>query len=474
MEMYEPLFDLLFEMARNADAESKNLADFVDLVRDFKDEQKKVEDLDVLAQTRDCVKIMTIHKSKGLEFPIVFVCGISARQKSDANTAPVFISQKVGAVVNTPKSAIFGKVKSSSKTKTANYFYDIAKAQNDAETSAELRRLVYVAFTRAEKELYITGTYNGKFDVDEEKNPHTIFQVLQPILFHYNANSAEIAKDSPFDFEEIPKISRIESKKRTTTENRENTQAEKAKIAQKLKIDYENAQKIQTEKIASRYVSPSHLFAEDEETAAFWRKNQTQAKFPEIDALINDEPERTQDDFEEARVVSFSYKNFGNMAHAYLESLFSNEKVKLKQEDTSLLSKANLEKAKDICEKLKEDFANSEIGKRALASEWKRAEFSFRAKLQTKSGEDKILRGTMDLVFKEADESYTIVDYKSGATLKAEEYKVQLACYRQALSQMFKVPKEKIRCHLFYLRFTRDEDITDLCEKIPLENLDIP
>ena len=73
-------------------------------------------------------------------------------------------------------------------------------------------------------------------------------------------------------------------------------------------------------------------------------------------------------------------------------------------------------------------------------------------------------------MFKSADGSYTIVDYKTNQTMNPELYYVQLACYRQAVQEMLAVPDDvKIRCVLYYLRYHKEIDITEECCRTDIE-----
>ena len=112
-----------------------------------------------------------------------------------------------------------------------------------------------------------------------------------------------------------------------------------------------------------------------------------------------------------------------------------------------------------------EEFKKSPLGKEASCSTWHKAEYQFKSRIGKK-----IVRGTIDLVFKSADGSYTIVDYKTNQTMNPELYYVQLACYRQAVQEMLALPDNvKIRCVLYYLRYHKEIDITEECCRTDIE-----
>ena len=117
-----------------------------------------------------------------------------------------------------------------------------------------------------------------------------------------------------------------------------------------------------------------------------------------------------------------------------------------------------------ICKQMAEQFKNSEIGKQAINSKEHYAEFAFKSKVV-----DRIIKGIIDLVFVNPDGTYTVLDYKTNQEEIPEIYYKQLACYRQAVGQMFNIETKSINCVLFYLRSGNSVDITSECDKINLE-----
>ena len=116
-------------------------------------------------------------------------------------------------------------------------------------------------------------------------------------------------------------------------------------------------------------------------------------------------------------------------------------------------------------------FKESEIGKQIADSVSKnkfyKCEYSFKSLVA-----EKIINGQIDLVFENADCSgFTIVDYKTNKEVNPAIYRNQLACYRDAIAKMMDVDSSKIRCVLYYLRYGRVEDITDICATVDLEKV---
>ena len=99
------------------------------------------------------IRVMTIHQSKGLEFPIVFVCGLGSRFNRLSDE--ILIDQRVKLGL---KNYDFeNRVKLDSKTRSAVRFFNLKK-----ETEEEMR-VLYVALTRAKYHLVLTGAINQNY-----------------------------------------------------------------------------------------------------------------------------------------------------------------------------------------------------------------------------------------------------------------------------------------------------------------------
>ena len=150
--VYLEYYDLLWELAHSF--EERGLPAFLDEVRDHLGRNERLPDLDFLRADEDGVQIMTIHKSKGLEFPVVIAAYTeNTGQNSTVTAAPFHWLGELGPAFNigsVPEGAV--------KEKPANYLYAAGVQQSALEQAAELKRLLYVAATRAENHLIFFGT----------------------------------------------------------------------------------------------------------------------------------------------------------------------------------------------------------------------------------------------------------------------------------------------------------------------------
>ncbi len=104
---------------------------------------------ELLDENADVVRIMSIHKSKGLEFPVTFVCGLSKRfNMQDANSALIAdVDMGIGTDYVDPKRRI--------RNKTLRRLVIARKMRED--NLAEELRVLYVALTRAKEKLIMTA-----------------------------------------------------------------------------------------------------------------------------------------------------------------------------------------------------------------------------------------------------------------------------------------------------------------------------
>lgn len=141
---------LLFERAREYEKTSyKGLFNFINFVNKLKNSSGDMGSAKILGENENVVRIMSIHKSKGLEFPVVFLCGTGKKfNMMDANQSILF-HQDLG----------YGPdyVDIERRISYPTLVKQIVKRKIKTETLSEELRILYVAFTRARERLIITG-----------------------------------------------------------------------------------------------------------------------------------------------------------------------------------------------------------------------------------------------------------------------------------------------------------------------------
>ena len=141
-----------------ADFEKGNLKDLGQFL-DFLDAMEEKGLITAASSPAGCVTIMSIHKSKGLEFPVVFLSNLSRRFNTESQRAQILCDRELGLGLSVADSE--NRVRYSSIAKRA------ISAKMAAESLSEELRVLYVAMTRARDRLIMT--YG-------EKNPGKLIQ----------------------------------------------------------------------------------------------------------------------------------------------------------------------------------------------------------------------------------------------------------------------------------------------------------
>ena len=142
---------ILLDKARQFEQSSmKGLFHFLRYVEQVQARQEDVGMARVLGENDNVVRIMSIHKSKGLEFPIVFAVGMGrAFNRTDLN-APLLMHKKLGL------GSYYYDLASRAKTPTLPRL--AIRQKNKMEALAEEMRILYVACTRAREQLILLGS----------------------------------------------------------------------------------------------------------------------------------------------------------------------------------------------------------------------------------------------------------------------------------------------------------------------------
>ncbi len=143
--------EMLVEKARAFEATSyKGLFHFIRYMEQLQKYNVDYGEANLEDEQSDTVRIMTIHKSKGLEFPVVFVSGMGKSfNLMDARSA-VPIHPRLGVGLDA--------IDLEKRTKSQSLIKKIIQKEEALDSLAEELRVLYVALTRAKEKLIITGT----------------------------------------------------------------------------------------------------------------------------------------------------------------------------------------------------------------------------------------------------------------------------------------------------------------------------
>lgn len=454
---------MLFERAKQyEEASFKGLYNFINFIDKIKFNQEDLKAAKIIGENENVVRIMTIHKSKGLEFPVVILAGVGKQFNFRDLNGKILLDQDLGMGPQYIESDRYIEFKTLAKKALA------IKAKNEA--ISEEMRILYVALTRAKEKLIIVGRQkdvNKKMSekqklleiystIDDNKiNPYllqkykTYLDWLELIylkegvantknLFTVNINKRE--KTSVKIENEVEDI----SKKIIEESNKNNDEQEKEKIKEVLNWQYKHQS---IEGIPTK-TSVSKL-----------KENKEQ------EVQITQEPKFIN---EEAK-TKLTGAQKGTLIHLCLQKMKETEEY-------------NLEKITELIEELKDkeiiteieaqnidkekllEYTNSQLWTELKQAKEIHKEHPFYINIKAsriynqinkEDDEDILVQGVIDLFFIDKDDKLILVDYKTDYVQNenelVEEYKGQLDLYKEALEQSLDKKVDKMCIYSVYL-----------------------
>lgn len=381
---YKEHFEYLYSYAVDFMADGRSLTDYVKFLRDNLGAAAKLEETTVLHEAEDGVKIMTIHKSKGLEFPIVIIANMGSKDKGEVSRN--IFTYKGHLIASADKSVV-----------------KVLNEDEKAQAKAEMKRVLYVGLTRAEKHLVLTGSY--KLSKAGTIGDNFLNTYLEGVGYDFSDRTTKLGN---IKVEEIPPQS---------------------------DFSYRSSANADLDVIAEKYASvdDSSFGAKKKRVSVTSLSEESHEDGKKLDATEAD-----------ALISSYGSDAFGTLCHLILEKRVKNESVDAslctiseKKEENELLFSSAL----SLCDNF---FASSFYRSRV---EGKEKECEVRFYSYDKEC-DAALEGVVDLlVF--GDDYNLVVDYKSDAVKREGEHKTQVVTYVRIMEDIF---KKKCYGTLFYLR----------------------
>ncbi|MCL1882012.1 MAG: UvrD-helicase domain-containing protein [Oscillospiraceae bacterium] len=390
-----------------------SLSAFLAYIEELKNSKIDVKQANVSAGLHGCVRMLTIHKSKGLEFPICFIAGTNRDYFKNGKTATPLLSfyKEVGIIGNYFNADSFCRT----KTLLSDYAKRLKRKQ---EREEEMRKL-YVAATRAESKLIFTGYAS-------EGKPNSIRENSYAAWLDGTIRRVEPLLTTPeLKATDLPKT--IDSNELVND------------IVKTLKSEYprEVLRHIPRKLSATQVGVVSHVH----ETADEYDEPMVFPRNPSFYATVGEK--------------RLSGKKRGDAYHKMLELLdfqagdYENQMQDFKQRFTPQEFKAV--NPKDIC-----GFFDSELGRRVIRSskivkEYKLyttveladigalGELCAFCKMEVAIHEKPFVQGIADMFFYE-DGEIVLVDYKTNRNTTIErlkeDYSTQLEIYKKAIEEM--------------------------------------
>ena len=384
----------------------------------------------MLGEADDVVKIMTIHKSKGLEFPMVIVAGMNGRLQY-SNQEDLMIHKDIG--VGLTLKSLEGHWK-----KTTLVQKLIGRKIRQKERDEE-ERILYVALTRARDFLYLVGTvdkesaYEAK-SASKVKKAGSYLDMVAPYvdakIIVPNVNHAETERKKNLSWKDALDASDISEDDRKTIEAR---------------LGYEYPHRLATDLKSKYSVSEINKGGELEiSSKATYNIGKLQNELKGLSIGLEESP-KPKGKVSAAKLGTI-YHKIMEVIDFYLaktEGYIYVEKIANKCVEKHFFAAEELEQIdlNKICA-----FFDTEIGTRAAEAS-KRGELfkekPFTLKMLYK-GSDILVQGIIDCYFRESGKT-VLIDYKSSYVSEtalaeneeriAEQYRKQVDIYADALSK---------------------------------------
>lgn len=441
-------FDYLVALADESASRGQNVVTFLRFMRENLGQYERLPDLEILKPDRGGVRIMTVHKSKGLEFPIVFFANTGNRGMDGESSLPFYLSDDLGLTVNVKRGD------------HRNVFYLRGKDETDAKELAELKRLAYVACTRAQYRLYVSGVHNvGNRNIETHLNmilaalgwDRSVPPESDPVLEDW----LELIPDVPEYALYRPSSGGIESRR--------------------LGVDVDSAKRIYAGANIVSYPEPKRREWTVTEAASLV----TDRVDPTIEVESEPDSQILRTDLDIEIEKDGNEAQFGTLCHAILARLVcdaasvkSSEFDKVSLESavrTALFAFDDSQRSsiEDYALELCQRSFDSEIAPLLVGAE---AEIEMPFTLAVES--DVLVRGHIDCVLR-YQKSVIMLDYKTDIGIVPNEYRPQLLLYRMAVERWLEQANETgkldrggdaesdkpIRGYLVYLRYNRTIEV---------------
>ena len=415
-------FDQFLELALDADRRQLTLAAFLDEIAPLMGSSEKAEADDSYLTGLNVVRFMTIHKSKGLEFPVVLIADAGNKGRGIRNSELYFKDMEFGIVPNLRRDD------RSRKDKLDNPYFERARLEETSRELAELKRLFYVAATRAEKKLLIFG------------KPAKSITVPKSFMDLINLASPDRSLFRSFV---IPPLCEQERNQKIRSFTFSSEIIDSSPISVSLSDFYASAP-AEPRSECVRATTPSAI----EQVASIFMK----IPKPVPSRVLSSYPA-------ESIIVEKKLENeFGTLCHFILEQMIGGGSLEMPANLLRGLNPIQRDQMLSIAIEFGSSFMKTDLGKLASSAGNRRTEFPFILAIPSSNSKPWLVKGKMDLIFETAQDKFTpnqigercvIVDFKTDREYNPSAHAAQLACYRSAAQAYSDLPVET---WLFYLR----------------------
>ena len=437
----------------------KGLYSFIRFISDYNAAGKDFDAAKTAEAEQDAVRIMSIHKSKGLEFPVVILLGVEKKFNMMDLSASVLFHQKLG----------YGPKYVDIKRRVKYPFAPSAALEHvlRAEAKAEEMRILYVALTRAKEKLIIIGAENDlkrkvlsctagtcerriPAGFISEKDSYSDW-ILSALINHPDCEilrgmcdtEQEICKDeSKFNLEIIDDGEYFFNEKSEVLEKEKTASSDLDNIIDLVKYSYPYSDTVIPSKVTVTELKARQTLEDDDESFYLFSHEKSDGM----------------------SYGTLSGTKLGTAYHTVMQYIDLSggldTKEEIKNQITEIKNAGHLtdEEAGSVNPEKIMRFFDTDVGKTLLIARKVHREVMFATlepakKLFAETDSDKeiMLQGVVDCVC-ETDAGLVIIDFKTDKVFRPEDtvkkYKIQLDCYAMAAEKIF---KKKVLRKILYL-----------------------
>ena len=424
---------MLTEMAKQYESIGyKGLFNFIKYIDNLKQYNTDYGEASVVSEYEDTVRLMSIHKSKGLEFPVCFVSGLHKRFNTSDYKNAIIADSKLGIACDYVDLE-YG-LKSSSIKK------NVLKYKKRIDNLGEELRVLYVAMSRAKEKLILTAVIDTadkayeKYSHIEESNKLSILDIMNAssyldFLLLSDVKTRESIKTKLVKVEELMRYE--EKKQIETLRLKEKLDSMKLindiKLNELVKKPYEYISDIDLDiKFSVSDIKKSLII--DEEANILYEDKEKKSTEPNKASIRGNAYHKLMQviDFDEAESSGLS---------SYIDKLY--KKKLISREYKSLINLKDIENFmhSDLADIMSEAFRKGILKREAIFTMGIAAD-----ELGLSSSKETILiQGIID-AYIEYEDRVILIDYKTDRVRKEDtlikRYSIQLDYYARALSMM--------------------------------------
>ena len=480
---------MLFQRAKQYETASfKGLFNFINFIDKIKLNSEDLGAAKIIGENENVVRIMSIHKSKGLEFPVVILAGAGKQFNLKDLNEKILLDEDLGLgpqYIDTKRHIEFKTLAKKALT---------IKAKNDA--ISEEMRVLYVALTRAKEKLIVVG---------RQKQVNQKIAEKQKAIENYRILGEE-SKINPYLLEKyktyldwlelIYAKEGVEKTKNTFTINMNN----KSSLIKKLQKEEKAENNIYEKILRTAKEKEEDKKIEEIKNILNWKYEYTSIEGIPTKTSVTKikQQEKTEEVKENVKDINFAIDENTKLSATLTERpKFLNNSTKSKitnaQKGTLMhlcvqkmneKEDYNLQKIKDLIAALKNkeligeleadsidvnkllEYTKSNLWQslRQAKKIYKEQPFYINIKassvynnIEEKQDENILIQGVIDLYYINKDNELTLVDYKTDYVEEAnkdilkEKYKKQLDLYKQALEQALNRKVDKTIIYSLYL-----------------------